>query len=333
MYVTEHGEFPTLQQLRAAYLRSKDGEKYWLDPTPFAQSVWEPRMLHASDVGGCARQAMYRMLGTPEKPRSKSSAANREIMFWAGYRFHYLTYSALEWAGLLISYERPLTMPPGWTGQCDALFLEDHSMPVKDNLVLYDCKTVLPNALKYSWDMPKKDNVLQVTCYAHHFKADLERLGHIKIGLIEYTDRAGSNTPKECPIDTLMMVPDVLRRMQYLELCAERLPALPPTLPPVLVPSYWKKRNEPFKYLKTVTLKTPWNCGYCDYHLTEKVSKDWSRTCSDSTCKPTNNEPKVIAEFAPNGHCTSVDKMHLEALDEFLETMPRTIPIEEEEDD
>ena len=85
IYSSERGTFDSLQMLRAAYLVAPDWQKFWLSADTAIEKSWPKDVLHASDVGGCPRAAMYRLLGTPEKPRSASSKANRQVMFWAGY--------------------------------------------------------------------------------------------------------------------------------------------------------------------------------------------------------------------------------------------------------
>lgn len=310
---SDRGTFASFQHLRAAYLASKDGAKYWLDPGPFAQDDWQADVLHASEIGGCVRATMYRLLGTPEKPRSESSKANRAIMFWAGYRAHFLSYSALNWAGLLLAHEEKVALPDGWTGRLDARFL-NHSQEY-----VYDMKTVLPNALKYSYDMPKEKDCLQIGVYA----------GHTGLGkaVIEYTDRAGSNTPMVCEVDGQEWAGKAAAMMVQFEEARDSLPDLPPTLDPVYSGSYWKRRGEPFRDLKSITYAAPWNCGYCDYHLTGLDGK----TDSASACHPYNEPQKEVATFK-TGHLLKCESGHEQGVERWLGSHLKTVPIPEEEE-
>jgi hypothetical protein len=312
--------------LRAAYLEAPNWQKFWLSADTAAEKEWPKDTLHASDVGGCPRAAMYRLLGTPEKPRSASSKANRTVMFWAGYHFHYLTYSALNWAGLLLSHERSLEMPEGWSGALDAEIL---TAPGSDPLV-FDEKTVLPNALNYSYDMPKLPNCLQLATYG-------SVVGNMS-GLIEYTDRAGSNTPKECEIDLSRYVYEVGVQMAHLEMCRYNLPGLPPTLDQEYVGRY--TRIGPDMVLKTVGLATPWSCGYCDYHLTKKEQrqnpasgrmKKYGWTSEDSTCKPVNVPEIEVAVFDQYGLLSSCKSDHNEGVLAFIEGHQSKVYAPEEE--
>ena len=329
-YTSERGEFASLQQLRAAYLASSDGAKYWLDPTPFAPEEWEPDTLHASDIGSCPRKVAYRLSHAPQKPRSSSSEANRAIMFWAGYRLHYLTYSALEWADLLLCHEQPVDFPKDWGGRLDAIIFPDHTHP--ENKVLYDMKTVLPNALKYSYDMPKAKDCLQIGSYA------LFRPDNIQDGVIEYCDRAGSNTPKECEVMLGHVWPlKASDLMKTLEAARDGLPDLPDTLPQTYAPHF--KWDGSRMNLDSIDLVTPWDCGYCDYHLTRKEKrlnpvtkrqKEYGWTCADSLCKPVNAPPVQVATYN-NGELFSVTTGHEKPIVEWMATQVTSyVPTEEE---
>ena len=301
-YLSKRGEFDSLQQLRAAYLKSSDGEPFWLDRGPFGQHDWKPDVLHASELGGCPRAVAYRLLKTPEKPRSASSEANRTIMFHAGNSFHNLTFSALKWAGLLDAHEIAVKLAQGWTGRADALFTPNHEV---DEVCLYDLKTVLPAALKYSYDMPKEKDCLQLGCYASVLECPK--------GIIEYADRAGSNTPKECEIDLAKWSARAVAKMTVMEAARDNLPELPETLPQTYSASYSKGEGGRM-WLSTVNLVTPWMCGYCDYHLTKKESRinpnsgrsyKYGWTQKDSTCHPVNLPPLTVATWK-NGSLVNV---------------------------
>lgn len=319
LLASDKGEWESFQVLRYAYLRSTDGKRHWLDPGPFDQDDWNPDKLHASDVGACPRAVAYRLLGTPEKPRSRASAANRQVMFWAGYRLHYLTYSALNWAGLLLSHETRVPMPNGWTGAFDATF-----KPTLDSeTMLYGMKTVLPNALKhgYDWDYPKTKDCLQEGVYGLY-------LPYLKRAAEEYSDRAGSNTPKICEFDLAPWSAKATEVMASLEDVRDRLPELPELLSPVLAPSYWKKRKLNAYYLKSLSYQADWRCGYCDYHLTKKVD-GFGVTQSDSVCKPYNLRPTEVATFK-DGHMISCKKEFEVLVDQHFKNL---VPEYEYEDD
>jgi hypothetical protein len=308
-YITDKGTFGSLQLLRAAYLDAPDWKEHWLAADTAIEKPWDRSLLHASDVGGCPRAAMYRLLGTPEKPRGAKSKANRIVMFWAGFHFHYLTYSALSWAGILVAHERPVELPDGWTGTLDAEIAQG------DKTFVFDEKTVLPNMLNYRYSLPKAPNCLQLAVYG-----DTISNYH---GLIEYTDRAGSNDPEECPVDLSEYVAEKDERMSALESWRDNLPELPPTLDQTYASHYTRDGDN--MVLKTISVETPWSCGYCDYHLTQEERRvnpasgrmkkyDWTQP--DSTCKPLNVPPVDVAEFSGlqikscrSGHETQVEAL------------------------
>jgi hypothetical protein len=323
-YVTKRGEFASLQLLRQAYLKSNDGAQFWLDPGAFEEHT-PSGLLRATDVGKCPRAVAYRLLKTPKKPRSASAAANREVMMWAAYRFHFLTYSALNWAGILVEHEYEVPLPDGWIGRSDALIRNG------DDLWRFDEKTVLPNALQnYRYDHPKAKDCLQLATY------DLpEPLGR---GLIEYTDRAGSNRPEECEIDLEKWGTKVPPLMVALEAMRDSLPELPPMLDPTYQAHYSKGQGGRM-WLSTIDCVTPWDCSYCDYHLTRLESRTnpnsgrprkYGWTQSESVCKPVNLPPQQVAEWK-NGSLTNVRSGHAEALDAWIPSqITNYIPEEEE---
>jgi hypothetical protein len=259
---------------------------------------------------------MYRLRGEPEKPRSAKSKANRAVMFWAGYRFHFLTYSALNWAGVLVGHEVDVRMKEGWAGRADALIkVTPDSMPI-----LFDEKTVLPNALKnYRYDMPKAKDCIQVTGYGQSLA--------VNKALIEYTDRAGSNDPQLCEVNLDEWVDETVYRTMELEAYRDHLPDLPPTLEPVYTGSFWKRRNEPWKDLKNISFGAPWACGYCDFHLHLKGSG----THSESSCKPFFEKPEEVASFK-HGSLVSVKKGHEDGVAAWLASHVTSYVIEEEDD-
>jgi hypothetical protein len=323
IFHSDKGEWDSLQELRAWYLTNPGcgGEAHNLDPGPFGQDDWQPDLLHASEIGGCPRASMYRLSHEDEKPRSESSKANRAIMFWSGYRLHYLTYSALNAAGLLVSHEQAVPLPDGWTGRLDALIqTASDSLPI-----LYDCKTVLPNALKYSYDMPKDKDCLQLGVYAYALNHTSDG---VKEGIIEYVDRAGSNSPLECyPIDLTNWRGEAQVAMAALEKARDELPYLPEILPPVYVGSYWKRRGENYRDLKTISYQPDWRCSYCDYHLHLKDTG----THSESSCKPFFEKPEEVASFK-RGSLVSVKHGHEDAVAAWLQSHVTSYVIEEEDD-
>jgi len=314
-YVSERGEFDSMQILVAAYLGSRDGGAYELSSSPFCRNEWEPDVLHASEVGSCPRAVAYRLSHEEEKPRGQASAANRAVMFDAAYFFHYRRYSSLNWAGLLVGHEEPVPLPDGWTGRYDAIFKPDYR---EERTILYDLKSVLPNALKYSYDMPKEKDGCQLCVYANALD--------MKEAMVEYADRAGSVTPLECPINPDDYLKQTMAAMAALEKARDELPYLPEILPPVYVGSYWKRRGANYRDLKTVSYQPDWRCSYCAYHLHLKDTG----THSESSCKPYFKPPEVVAEFK-QGRLIRVTKGHEDAVDKWLGSHITSYQIEEEE--
>jgi hypothetical protein len=326
-YLSKRGEFDTLQQLRCAYLQSDNGGEFWIDPGPFTEHGGKSDNMWLSEIGKCPRAVGYRLLGTKDKPRSSSSIANRQVMFWAGDRFQYLTYSALNWAGLLESYEQRVEIS-GWSGRYDAIFRQRND---SDRRTMFEQKTVLPNALKYRWDMPKRKDLLQASSYTAIVPVDDL--------LLEYADRAGANTPKECPIafDAQLIV-DAQMNMVNLEQMRERLPELPDILEQTYAPRY-KRDQTGTMVLDAIDLVTPWDCGYCDYHLTKKERrinpasgrmKIYGWTQPDSVCKPHNAPPVQVASWS-GGKLQNVRPGHEDAIVEWMKTKVTSYVEEEEE--
>ncbi|HUW10711.1 MAG TPA: hypothetical protein VM537_13350 [Anaerolineae bacterium] len=324
--ISQRGEFPTMQALRAAYLKAPDRKQFAMH---YDGGEWDKSVIHASDAGACPRQVMYRLTGTPEKPRSPESEWNRTVMFESGYVFHYLTYSALRWAGLLAYHERPLELPYGVSGSCDAIFQPDYR---EEDLALYDCKTVLPNALKYSWDMPKVKDCLQLGAYS--LDPDIESMP-ILYGLIEYVDRAGSNTPLECIIDLEEWADRADRRLEELTEWEDMLPAS--VLPPEMAPRYVGHYSS--GYLESISYERAWECGYCDYHLTKKEKrtnpnsgrqKEYGWTQKESTCKPFYLPPHTVATVS-GGSLKKVTTGHEEGVERWFASARKHYAVEVEE--
>ena len=304
-YTSRRGVYDSMQILVAAYLESNDGGDYELSSSPFCRNEWEPDMLHASEIGGCPRAVAYRLSHAPEKPRGKASAANRTVMFNTAYFFHYGRYSALSWAGLLESHETTVPLPDGWTGRYDAIFKPDYR---EERTILYDLKSVLPAALKYSYSFPKPKDCWQLAVYA-------EALG-MSEAMCEYADRAGGVSPVECVIDPREYYGDVQQRMRMMEAARDGLPELPPTLSPVLDGHYTKRRGQPFRELTSIDIKTDYRCNYCDYLLSEKVGTT-DVLCADSLCKPYYDPPQTIATFK-GGKPVSIEHGHEDAVESWL---------------
>ena len=235
-------------------------------------------------------------------------------MYWSGYRLHYLTYSALHWAGILTGYEERVELPEPWTGRCDAIIQPNYE---DDETILYDMKTVMPNALKYSYDMPKEKDCLQLGGYGTGMA--------VAQGIVEYADRAGQNTPLECAVDMAHWADRARNRMSLLEALHAALPTLPDILPARYVAHYRKARGKPYKELNSVTYEAPWECGYCDYHLTDKSGV----TQRDSTCRPFNDKPLAAAKL--EGGSWHYDTQHVDAVIQWLGTQQKVVDVEEEE--
>jgi hypothetical protein len=308
---TKRGEFPDFAQLRAAYLKSDDGQTYWLDPGPFCQDEWKSELMHISELGGCPREVAYRLTGVPEKPRSEASKANMALMFFVGYRVHHISYSAMNWAGILVKHEYEVELPFPWTGRGDALFLPDYE---KDETWAYDMKTVLPAAIKYSYEFPKPKDTLQLGGY-----------NAAPMGVVEYADRGGQNTPVVCEVNVADWHGKAVERMGVFDAMWDALPDLPPILPPVLTGSYWKARGENRRDLKTISLGPDWRCSYCSRHLHLKDSG----TQASSSCHPYFKPPEVVAEFK-NTKLIRCTKGHEDGVAAWLGSHVTSYQIEEE---
>lgn len=324
---TRKGDFASLQHIRAAYLTSDDGAEYWLSSSPWDRgNDWDPSKLHISELGACPRAIIYRLSGSAEKPRSASSAANRTIMFHQGYTLHYLTYSAMNWAGILIAHEKEVEgLEEPWTGRCDALFTTDYER--RDDLWLLDIKTVLPAALKYSYDMPKEKDCLQVAGYAPHIPG-------LTGAVVESVDRAGSNEPILSEVDLAKWIPLAEERKRTIEQAVRGGAA--PELPGVYTGHY---EGSAKKVLTGISFGPDWRCGYCPWHLTVKErrvnpnsgrEREWGWTHKDSTCKP-YNLPSLEVAKVEGGRLVRVKSGHEEGVERFFARARKHYAVENDE--
>lgn len=291
---TTQGVFDTLAELRYAYMQS--GEDMNLDPGHTGANDWESHKLHASEIGYCPRATAYRLLGAPKKVQANLTKANEALMFWQGYRIHYLTYEAMMWGGILVAYEVPVLDTEVWAGRADAIFLPDFQN--EDEEWLYDAKTTRPNAFKFARSFPKEEACLQLGAYG-------TKRPNIHHGIIEYIDRGGSNIPVECEIDVDKWARFAAQRMVEREFVRDTIAGkdlktatLPPVLEQEIVPEYRKARNMPYKDLKGACLKRNWQCSYCDYHATDPETDE---TRLESICFPPAKEvdaPYLMSNFA-----------------------------------
>lgn len=275
MIDTTRGSFQSFATLRHAYLKAHDDRP--LVGKYFREGGWVPTKLHISELGKCPRQQMLRIKGTKPKPRSQSKEANDALMFWQGNMIHALTVGACEWAEILSSYEEPLPdLPELWRGHYDLIWWSG------EEKVLWDGKTVRPNAFDYWYEWPKPEVTAQIRGYLAH----LPGVGH---GEVEYIDRGGSNTPQVFPI--ARHNGSVFETMVQLEgwyhMLLESPDALPPILPRIYKATYRKVRNEPLHLVAGVWWQPSWQCEWCDfvYGIKDKRSGEWTVDPS-SPCKP-----------------------------------------------
>lgn len=318
MLQTDTGKYESLALLRAAYLEAYRGNP------PIGQffntDEWSENTLHISELGKCPRQQMYRLLGTPKQAKTKSRQANDDLMFWQANMIHALTAGALEWAGILVGFEKSLKgLPEGWSGHYDVIFSDREA---GDRLVGWDGKTVRPNAFDYSISWPKPEHVAQARGYLR-FEKD------IPAWLIEYIDRGGSNTPQVKTVERNDKVVD--DRMEILDTYRDelRLDILPPVLSPEYSIYYRKVTNEPIRRVNSVNVGPSWQCEWCPYHhgIQNRKTKEWT-TFEDSPCKP--NLVRTLVGQTEKGTFKCCSKEHEESLTLWLKTQVLEYQIEED---
>uniref|UniRef100_A0A6M3IKD2 PD-(D/E)XK nuclease superfamily protein n=1 Tax=viral metagenome TaxID=1070528 RepID=A0A6M3IKD2_9ZZZZ len=259
-----------LQHIRAVYIRylNDGGQRVELD---LPKSGWNPDTIHISELGGCSRAIMLRLLGKTGRAKPQQTQDNDELMWWAGYQFHYLTYEALIHAGIMVCYETAIKPKyDGVTGRFDMLWMDDV-------LHLTDIKTVRPNAFKFgelNEEPPrvKDDNALQVGGYLLHI-ATIDKAD------VEYIDRGGTNTPLLLPVDQELAKAKAEAAILGLLAQRDNLPEVPDPLPEE-VKLHYSRHKVPL--LKWVGLKRDWRCNYCQYADTEH-------------CKTNGSEDEVTA--------------------------------------
>jgi hypothetical protein len=317
MLQTDRGEYESLALLRAAYLETYRGNP------PIGQffntDEWSEDTLHISELGKCPRQQMYRLLGTPKQAKTESRQANDALMFWTANMIHALTAGALEWAGILVGFEKSLKgLPEGWSGHYDVIFSDREA----GTLVGWDGKTVRPNAFGYSISWPKPEHVAQVQGYLR-FEKD------VASWFIEYIDRGGSNTPQLKGI--LRCDEWVDERMELLDTYHEelRLDILPPVLDPEFTIYYRKVTNEPIKRVSSVNVGPSWQCEWCPYldGVQSKKTKEW-HVFESSPCKPDMTKTQVGKAEKGTFKCCS--KEYEESLSLWLKTQVLEYQTEED---
>jgi len=316
---TTQGDFETFAELRYAFMQQNTAA------IPVSTDEWEGTHLHASEVGYCPRATMLRICGAPPKVQANLTKANEALMFAMGYFAHYLTYAAMEWAGILVASEKPLLEYP-WSGRCDAIFLPDYEHPEQE--MLYDAKTTRPNAFKYSESFPKEPHCLQIGAYGTSVKST-----YILSAVIEYIDRGGSNPPVECRIDVPAWAEKARvlmdeREAMYRECVGKEWTdaPLPPMLTESFVPHYRKAPNQDFKNLVSVTYDCSWECSWCQFHNTNPDDS----TRPESPCKPPNHEAIEIAKKLPEskgGGWTFTPAASLSGFEEWMSRQAKVVPI------
>lgn len=321
--VTKKGTFDSFATLRGAYINSKVDMA--LDPKHADPKEWADDKLHASEVGYCPRMQMLRLVGAPRKIKLALTQAMDDYMWWVGYRTHYLTYEAMDWAGILFSHETQL-FDGLWAGSCDALFYPDVN---QDELMGYDCKTTRPKGYNFAYEVPKEAHVLQVSTYGI-------KLPRVPNWVIEYIYFGSTKPPIECLVTVTDYQDAVLGRMLSLEAYRKAALENPGDLPPVLterfVPKYRKDNGQQTKSLVGISYSCSWECGYCDWHHTyppKDENDKFPPTREDSPCKPPWHEPLELLNITkkygyryPN-QCPAGDA----ALAQFLDSQLKTVPI------
>jgi len=291
MLETQRGQFPDFAALRGAFIRNSAGAP---DVHRFFNvDEWDDSTLHISELGKCARQQMYRLLKTPKKPKAQATIDNDELMFLQANYIHAVTCGALDWAGILISHEKRLNgLPEGWSGHFDALYQDRNTT----QYVLWDGKTVRPNAFDYVYDWPKTEVTRQIQGYLHFcLEAD-----H---GQVEYIDRGGSNTPRTYTIKHDTMWVDL--RMLALDSCRDVLPELPAMLTREYKVTFRKVNNETLHKAVNVWYQPCWQCGWCDYN-------------HEQACQPIMDKMQVAK--TEKGKLICLEEEHAQSLKKFLET-------------
>jgi len=333
LLITEKGEYESFAELRADYILSQ--EDMALDPKHIQAKPWGDSLLHASDLGACPRKAMLRLLETPHKIQSSLTMANNQLMWWMGYRVHYLTYEAMDWAGILHSHERDLFDPP-WSGSYDALFWPDFRD--KDRLMGYDCKTTRPKGYNYAYSFPKEPHVIQVSGYGLKTPA-------VREWVIEYVYFGSTKPPVICVVNADEHEDKVLDAISGLELAKARMvddpEELPPVMPEKLVAHYRKNPKQEDRSLVSVTYDCNWQCGYCPYVHTVPPKNDddhYPAILPDSPCKPPWHEPLQVMKITKKrgveypAECPAGEDAVLAFYDSQLKTVP-IIGGQDEEDD
>jgi hypothetical protein len=289
---TDKGVFESFATLRLAYLKAYDGNPPifgYFNPEP-----WDKTTLHISELGKCARQQMMRLSGVKPKPETEKARANKELMFWQGNMIHALTVGAMDWAGILVDSEKPLEgLPEGWSGHYDAVYKDREY----GRLMVWDGKTVRPNAFNYAHEWPKMEETWQIRGY-------LRFLPDVTAGIVEHIDRGGSNTPQ-----TSLITRDdeqVNGRMLTLDTYLDSIEVLPGMIPPEWKLTYRKVANEPIWRASAIYRQPSWQCEWCDYMYgtKHKRTKQWTIP-SSSPCKP--NLTKTQVAKVKNGKLTMID--------------------------
>lgn len=249
----ESDMIPDFDLIRDEYIKANSPHRLY--------HQWEERdendpYLHISDLGGCPRKVVLRLLKTEKKPLSPKQTAAKTLMFHLAYELHYLSYSALRWKGLIEKWEQPVEIRPilglrdqrWWVGAWDTQLLDGR---------LVDFKTVHPNMLRFD-EGPEEDSRFPLS---HH---ESQLSGYIYAddtaactGLIEYLDRGGTNIPKA--VEITGSIERTQREMLLIEeavLALDDGEIVPPTLDPDFTIQYYGKR---------LFACPPWSCGYCDY--------------------------------------------------------------------
>ncbi len=146
-------------------------------------------VFHASEIGFCQRKAIFRRSSIRLMPD-----AGRLRRFRQGTVVHSdyalaLTESMAEAVRVEVSIDAGL--PPGWAGTCDAVYiLEDGEIA--------DFKTVNANAFRYSSELPKPADCLQLGAYWYAY----ERQEKVSIagGKIVYIPLGAMDDPIECQV-------------------------------------------------------------------------------------------------------------------------------------